>query len=389
MMFVEGKWIKNDCIAWARDNDKSIFECKRPHKHDIVNVKTKTGEIEQRQLQHISSQMAQGVVDEMKSNLKTIVSLIKTKKQKHGQLKFVNELKSLNLCQYGNTYRFVSKRKLKLQGVKGHVYVTGADQFFGDPRIELASAKLLNTPKGYYIAISTFIFKHDLPRKPFNGKTVAIDFGCETSLTYSDGRKQSVLVGESEHLKRLQQRLARQKKGSNNRERTKRLIRKQYQKLTNVKDDLANKILAELKFYDNVVIQDEQIAKWQKTGHGKKIQHSVLGRVKSKLMSQFDNVVVLDKMIPTTKICMDCGQTHDMDVSQRWFKCSCGCSGDRDIHAAQNMLEIAAMLLGCKRLSVPVGRREFKREEFLKAYEKRFSKSYEGRRSTKITPFKV
>lgn len=79
------------------------------------------------------------------------------------------------------------------------------------------------------------------------------------------------MVGESEHLKRLQQRLARQKKGSNNRERTKRLIRKQYQKLTNVKDDLANKILAELKFYDNVVIQDEQIAKWQKTGHGKKI----------------------------------------------------------------------------------------------------------------------
>lgn len=50
MMFVEGKWIKNDRIAWARDNDKSIFECERPYKHDIVNVKTKTGEIEQRQL---------------------------------------------------------------------------------------------------------------------------------------------------------------------------------------------------------------------------------------------------------------------------------------------------------------------------------------------------
>jgi len=42
--------------------------------------------------------MAQGVVDEMKSNLKTIIALTKNKKQKHGELKFVDELKSLNLC---------------------------------------------------------------------------------------------------------------------------------------------------------------------------------------------------------------------------------------------------------------------------------------------------
>lgn len=52
------------------------------------------------------------------------------------------------------------------------------------------------------------------------------------------------------------------------------------------------------------------------------------------------------------------------------------------------MVKLVEMMLG-KNLSVPVGRREFKREEFLKAYEKRFSKSYERCGSTKITPFKV
>lgn len=50
MMFVEGKWIKNDRIAWARDNRKSVFECERPHRHDTVKVKTKDGTIEERQL---------------------------------------------------------------------------------------------------------------------------------------------------------------------------------------------------------------------------------------------------------------------------------------------------------------------------------------------------
>ena len=55
MMFVEGKWIKNDRIAWVRDNNKSIFECERHHKHDVVNVKTKDGTIDQRQLRFIGS----------------------------------------------------------------------------------------------------------------------------------------------------------------------------------------------------------------------------------------------------------------------------------------------------------------------------------------------
>lgn len=388
MMFVEGKWIKNDRIAWARKNNKSIFECERPHKHDVVNVKNRDGLIEQRQLHFIGSQMAQGVVDEMKSNLKTIIALSKSKKQKHGELHFVDELKSLNLCQYGNTYKFITKKKMKIQGVSGYVMVSGAKQFIDDQKIELASAKLLNTPKGYYIAISTFTFKEDLPKTISNKKNIAIDFGCQTSLTYSTGEKQTVLVGETEHMKRLQQKMQRQKKGSNNRERTKKLIRQQYQKMTNIKDDLANKILAQLKHYNNVIIQDEQLSKWHKNGHGKKVQHSILGRIKSKLMAYFNNVIVLDKMIPTTKICMKCGKTYEMAPSQRTFKCTCGIKEDRDIHAAKNMIQLVEMILG-KRLLIPVGRREFKREEFLEAYENHFSQSYERHRSTKITPFKV
>lgn len=64
-----------------------------------------------------------------------------------------------------------------------------------------------------------------------------------------------------------------------------------------------------------------------------------------------------------------------MSQSQRTFRCDCGIVSDRDIHAAQNMLEIAKMILE-NDLSVPVGRREFKREEFLSAYEKKFKVSY-------------
>ena len=107
--------------------------------------------------------------------------------------------------------------------------------------------------------------------------------GCETSITYSDGSKKSVQIEESGRMKRLQRKFAKQVKGSNNRNRTRKLIQVEYQKLKNKKHDISNKILSELKYYDNVIIQDEQLSKWMKNGHGKKVQHSCLGRIKSKL----------------------------------------------------------------------------------------------------------
>ena len=376
MMFVEAKWIKNSRIAWARENNKSIFECKDPVKGEIIKVKNKDGEFEERQLKYIGSQMGQGILAEMKSNTKTIITLTKKGLQRCGNLNFVSEVRSLHLSQYGTTYEFKSSKKLKIQRVSGLVYVNGAKQFYNNPDIEIASAKLLNTPKGYYLAITTFIDKDCLSKTNFNGKTIALDLGCSTSITYSDGRKQSILIEESEHLKRLQQKFARQKKGSNNRNRTRKLLQKQYQKLTNRKNDAANKVVAELKHYNAVVFQDEQLAKWQEDGHGRKIQHGILGRVKTKLKLA-NNTIMLAATIPTTKICMRCGKVHDVPLSQRTFKCFCGCTEDRDVHAAQNMLDIASLILNNDLKNVPVGRRELKREEFLQAYQKQFEVDYE------------
>ena len=384
MMFVEGKWLRNDRLAWSKNNHKSIFDCEVPHKHEKVNVKTKDGEFEERELKHIGSQMAQGVVEEMKSNLKTILRLQKQGLQKHGELKFISELKSLTLKQYGITYSFKSAKRMKIQGVSGLVAVSGAKQFLEDKDIEIASAKLLNTPQGYFVAVTTYIDTDKLEKPISNGKTIGLDFGCETSITYSDGRKQNVSVGETERLKNLQRKLNRQKKGSNNSYRTKRLIGVEYQKITNRKNDIANKIVGELKSYERVVIQDEQLAKWHKTGHGKAVQHSCLGVVKAKL-KRLDNVVVIDKFIPTTKICMKCGRTYDMPKSQRKFNCVCGVVGDRDVHAAQNMVDIARLILENK-VSVPMGCRELMRVEFLDAYEKKFGVGYETLKHEAASP---
>ena len=117
--------------------------------------------------------------------------------------------------------------------------------------------------------------------------------------------------------------------------------------MNNKKIDMANKVVHELKKYDKVIIQDEQLSKWMKSGHGKKISHGCLGLIKSKLR-QMNNVVVLDKWIPTTKLCSNCGHIHkDLTERDRIFVCpSCGTTLDRDVHAAQNMVWIYENLVG-------------------------------------------
>ena len=72
------------------------------------------------------------------------------------------------------------------------------------------------------------------------------------------------MVEESERIKKLQRKLQRQKKGSNNRYKTKLKLKYAYIKLSNKKRDKANKIVHDiLSGCDTVIMQDEQIAGWK------------------------------------------------------------------------------------------------------------------------------
>ena len=108
-------------------------------------------------------------------------------------------------------------------------------------------------------------------------------------------------------------------------------------------------------------MQDEQIASWQKGLFGKQVQHSCLGTVKAKLKA-LPQIVVLDKWIPTTKLCPDCGKLLDLSLADRTVECSCGHFEDRDVHSAKNMIAIAKACF--KDGFVPLEQREITLTEF-------------------------
>lgn len=129
--------------------------------------------------------MIQSVIEEMKSNIKTL-STLKKKGKKVGQLNFCTEAKSINLKQYGNTYKFKGFHKMKLQGVSGYVPINGFQQFNLN-ECDFANAKILNTPKGYYIAVTVLKSKEDLKNKKYLND-IGVDFGCKDNLTTSENQ---------------------------------------------------------------------------------------------------------------------------------------------------------------------------------------------------------
>ena len=335
MLFVEAKWLYNDALTFTKEHDISDYDMKT----HTVNGLDKDRQPVTHEIQYLGSQMKQAVIQGIKYNLKSLAAL---KKNNHsvGSLRYKSDYESINLQQHGVTYRFYDSQHIGIQGFSKRIKIRGANQFWNIPGIEFANAKLLNRPDGYYLAITTYQAKGGVKRKKYK-PSIGIDMGIKITITTSDGRKIKVLIGETGRIKKLQRALARKKKGSSNRYKTVKKLRKAYQQLVNKKKDTANKIVHELLEHETIYMQDENLSGWHKGLFGRTVQHSVLGLVKVKLIKS-ERVVVLPKSAPTTKYCPQCGKLKkDITLSDRVYECECGYHEDRDIHAARNMILLA------------------------------------------------
>lgn len=353
-IFLEQKWYKNYILNWCeqdQNNRITKFDTK------IVDITKKDKDMNDIpvHINYLSASQRQCLISRMYANIKTLHTLKSKGFQKPGRLQFSKEETIIDLKQYGMTHKIVSSQRVKIQGIPYNLKVNGLSQFINIKNIEFANARLLHKATGYFVQFVCYIPKENKTENKID-KILGIDFGCSTTFTTSEGEKILASIPESERLKKLQKQITKKQKGSKNWLRKVEQIKKEYQKIINRKNDLANKIVHEFNQYKTIVIQDEQLKNWHGNGHGKAIQHSILGRVKAKLL-QNPNTVVLGKTIPTTKLCTKCGQWHDeIKVWNRLFKCDCGVEMDRDIHAAQNMVWFYENNVG-------VGRTKVKRME--------------------------
>ena len=330
-MFVQTKWIQNDMIA-----SDDIFNYDYKNHRTIVNF-DKDGNQVQRVID-LNTGIHQTIVKYLKQDIITL-SKMKKKGKRVGKLKFRRTCSSIPM-RTGQIH-VVNSKTISIPGFR-KLKVYGLEQFISFPEYDIADGKIVRKASGIYIKVSVCIPKNSCKRKLTNNE-VGLDFGIKDNITTSDGEKFNCSVQESDYLKFLQKKLAKKQKGSKRYYRCLNQLQKEHEHLTNKKSDDSNKLISYLlKNYDIIYFQDEQISKWIKFSRGfaKNIQHSYLGRVKSKLkeLQKSGKSFEISKWSPSTKFCPCCGSLNDgIRLSDRIFKCDCGYQFDRDVHAAKNV----------------------------------------------------
>jgi len=331
MLFLEGKWFKNAVIA-----SDDIFQ----YSYNVDSVQVKVGQVfENRSIVHLSSQMKQDFVANIKQD---IINLAKSKSSGHkvGRLQFKSYCYSIPLRQYGSTFRIdYDNNTVTIQGLPRPMKVKGMKQL--QSYMEIANAKLIQKPSGYYLHITTF----SEPVESDAVTAIGVDMGIATNLTTSDGDKYNISVPESKAVlfrSRIKSRSYVKNGRNNTKNHYKRIhrLRTAYEKQNNIKQDLANKTVHDL-LRDNeyIAIQDELIAGWHKGLFGKQVQHSCMGIIKAKLKNS-SKTHVIKSSYPSTQLCPECKKKTFHPLSKRSYDCN-HCNyhhPDRDIKAADTIL---------------------------------------------------
>ncbi len=206
------------------------------------------------------------------------------------------------------------------------------------------------------------------------GALVGLDMGIASSVTTSDGmhiRMPKLLSsGERQRKRRLQRRLARQRKGSNRRARTKCRIAKLAVKESDRRKDWIEKTTTQLvRDYDLIVVEDLKVKNMTKSASGTKdkpgknvraksgLNRSILeqswGMFRQRLTDKAINATVPVAIVSinpayTSLRCSDCGHTDKGNrKSQAVFRCvACRYMNNADINAAKNILAAGLAVTG-------------------------------------------
>jgi len=327
-LFLEAKWFYNYILSQHK-----IFGMDDKVHEVPVKVKYRT---EIRDLRCLSSQMRQGLISRTQDNISSL-SKSKNKGHKIGKLKYKSEVQSIPLKQFGNTFKILDKRYIMIQGLKQKIKVIGLKQIAESA--DIANGTLIHKNGNYYLSITTY--QEKTKQIPPVEKSVGIDFGLSRQLMLSrTGIAIKYSIPVSPKLKKIARQLSKHKLHSKNWNKVRIKLNKEYDKATNIKKDIKNKVVSFLKDkYGTVCFQDENVKAWQRIW-GRKILTTSIGGIISTLKEKVHTPIEVKKNYPSTKTCSKCGNIQDVALDQRIYVCenkNCGNIMDRDYNSSINI----------------------------------------------------
>ena len=156
----------------------------------------------------------------------------------------------------------------------------------------------------------------------------------------------------SEGLAREQSKLSHCEKGSHHYEKQRKRVAARHQKGKNQRKDYQHKLSHQLAAqYDVIAVEDlDRKAMSQCLNFGKSVMDNAFGQFVSmleyKLAANGGRLVRIDRFYPSSKKCSCCGNVkEELKLSERIYRCSCGCEMDRDVNAAVNIREEGRRIL--------------------------------------------
>ena len=214
----------------------------------------------------------------------------------------------------------------------------------------IKSATLSKTKSGkFYLSVLMSMNEEEFKQFSHTNNRVGIDLGVKDFVITSDGEvfKNKHFFKQSEDkIKKLQRQLSKKVKGSNNRDKARTKIAKEFEHLANQRIDyIHNVVNSLLRTYDYIFMEDLNVQGMLKNHKlSKAIQelgfYAFKNILKNKAMLNDKFVIEVDRWFASSKTCHKCGYVYKgLTLGEREWTCPiCGEHHDRDLNAAVNIL---------------------------------------------------
>lgn len=249
------------------------------------------------------------------------------------------------------SYKAINSVSVDLDNNKVRLPKIGWVKFFPNRKFDgkVCSATVSKTPTGKYFISVLVDDGKEIPVKPAvrYDTSIGIDVGIKDFAVCSNGdvyANPKYLEKSEARLKVLQRRFSKTNKGSNRRERARKILARQYEKVSNQRNNFLHQVTSKIVRENQTIIIEDLNVKGMLKNH--RLAKSISSVSWSEFFRQLEykcewygrNLIRIGRFEASSKTCI-CGYVNsELKLSDREWVCpKCGKHNDRDILASVNI----------------------------------------------------